>query len=121
MSPTEHAALRTLNIGRTVPIMISTPLPSSPNIAVSATRTPTADTGDESLPRSPNPSNGPSTQMPGELAGTSQRVLNPPSDRTGWDDQTYADALDADVTQLFRASRIIPSPSRFAVLMGAQK
>jgi len=38
--PTEQAAFRTLNIGSTVPIMRSNPLPSWPSIAVSATATP---------------------------------------------------------------------------------
>ena len=43
------------------------------------TDAPSAETGEESLPRSPSPLKGPWTLMPGEFAGTSQSVLSPPS------------------------------------------
>jgi hypothetical protein len=36
-------------------------------------------------------------------AGTNHNVLNPVPEVTGCDDQTYAVAYDADVTQLLRA------------------
>ena len=59
--------------------MMSNPLPSSPSLAASAMATSSADTGAESLPRSPKPSNGPWTRRPGNPAGTSQSVLMPRS------------------------------------------
>src|SRR5262245_8361131 len=102
INPTEHAALNTLKIGSTMPIMMSKPLPSSPSIAERGILTPLARTGEESLPRRPRPSNGPCTAIPLDPAGTSQIVLAP-SAASGFDDQTYAVAREAEVTQLFCA------------------
>src|SRR5262245_22114187 len=121
MIPIEHAALSTLNIGRTLPIMTSNPPPSSPSIDENGTRAPSAVTGAESLPQRPRPSNDPWTRIPTVFEGTSKSVLSPPPSRSGRDDHTYAVALDADVTQLLRASRHTSSPARLAVLTGAQK
>ena len=57
--PIEQAAFRTLNSGSTVPIMMSKPLPSSPSIAdCGDARRQSAETGEESLPRSPKPIEG---------------------------------------------------------------
>src|SRR4030095_14631706 len=89
MIPTEQAALRTLNIGSTAFIMMSKPLPSSPRIADSGTRTSSAHTGDESLPRNPSPSNDPCTCSPGVPAGTNHSVLNPVPEGTRCHDRTY--------------------------------
>ena len=122
MMPTEQAALRTLNIGSTVPIMMSKPLPSSPSIAVAGTRTPSAETGDESLPRSPSPSNGPWTRMPG-VSGRHQperaQAARPPAPaattrrtRSPWTPTSPSSSAR-------RAT--ISSPSRLAVPTGAQK
>src|SRR6478752_6323113 len=107
--PTEHADVRTLNIGSTVFIMISNPFPFSPSMADSGTTTPSAVTGDESLPLRPSPSKVPSTCKPGASAGTSHSVLNP-SARMGRDDHTYQAAWEAEVTQLLRAVSTTPSP-----------
>ena len=50
--------------------------------------------GDESFPRSPRPSNGPSLTRPLTPAGISHKVLSP-SGPTGRDDQMYPVACDA--------------------------
>src|SRR5687767_758247 len=97
--PFEHAALSTAKAGSTMPIMMSNPCPSAPSIDAADTSTLVADTGEESLPRNPSPSNGPCTASPPEPAGTSQMVLSP-SAVAGLDDHTYAVACEADVTQL---------------------
>ena len=59
--PFEQAAFNTANVGSTTLIMMSKPWPSPPSIADEGTSTSAAETGDESLPRSPSPSNGAST------------------------------------------------------------
>ena len=82
-----QAAFRTLNSGSTTPIMMSNPFPSAPSMADSGTRTRSAETADESLPRRPSPSKGPWTVIPSAPVGTSQRVLSPSACR-GFDDQT---------------------------------
>src|SRR5689334_1218318 len=120
INPTEQELFRMLNSGRTTPIMTSKPLPSAPSMADSGTRTPLAETGVESFPRRPRPSNGPCTVIPRAPAGTSQMVLSP-SASSGFEDHTYAVAFDADVTQLLSASSTTSLLSRRAVLVGAQK
>src|SRR5205085_7223558 len=85
--PFEQAAFKTANTGSTMLIIISNPWPSPPSIAEEFSSTPAAVTGDESLPRSPKPSNGPTTVSPGDEAGTSHIVLAP-SAASGRDDQT---------------------------------
>src|SRR5206468_1457577 len=74
MMPTEQAALSTLNSGRTVPIMMSNPLPSFPSMADSGTRASLAETGEESLPRSPSPSKEPCTRIPGGASNVALAV-----------------------------------------------
>jgi hypothetical protein len=59
--------------------------------------------------------------MPDNPDGTSHRVLSPAPASNGCEDQTYAVARDADVTQLFCAVRDTSLPSRMAVPTGAQK
>jgi hypothetical protein len=120
ISPFEQAAFRTAKVGSTVLIMMSKPWPSLPSIADRGTSTPAADTGDESLPRRPKPSNGPDTVSPEHDAGTSQMVLAP-SAASGRDDHTYAVAREADVTQLSLAFSSTWPLRSAAVLTGAQK
>ena len=104
MSPTEQAALRTLNSGRTVPIMMSKPLPSPPSIAESAhADTVGRDRGRIVAAKAQAVERALERAVPARSAGTSQSVLRPASGCSGWDDQTYAVAFDADVIQLFRA------------------
>src|SRR5690242_17915675 len=99
MRPTEQAAFSTEKAGRTTPIMTSKPPPSAPSIADLGIDTASAYTGQESLPRSPSPSNRPCTRRPGAFAGTSQIVLRPSADK-GREDHTYDVAREADVIQL---------------------
>ena len=121
MNPTEQAALSTLNSGSTTPIMMSKPSPSSPSIADAGDAASVGETGDESLPRSPRPSNGSLNLDARASRGTSHSVLSPaPAERLAGPDVGRR-RCDADVTQLFRALRDDSSPSRSAVLTGAQK
>src|SRR5438552_14947329 len=120
INPSVQAEFRLPNAGMTIPIMTSNPLPSAPSITERGTRTAFAETGEESLPRRPSPSNGPWTEIPAAPDGTSQMVLRPPA-ASGVDDQTNAVAREAEVTQLLRALRTTSPLSLVAVLTGAQK
>src|SRR5215475_9861481 len=98
---------------------MSKPWPSAPSMASRWTITPSARTGDEQLPRNPNPSKGAPTLKPAAFAGTSQIVLAPPAAK-GLLDQTYESACPAEVAQLFFASRRTAPFALTAVLIGAQ-
>jgi hypothetical protein len=77
--PTDTEVASTLNHGRTTPIMMPNPAPSSPRRADCGTIASSAVIGAESLPRSPSPSNGVvAARMPGVVRGTSHSVDSSP-------------------------------------------